>query len=127
MNACGLHIGAFTCQDHLKRRAQKHQGEIAGARLGYLDCGLILWHLFHAVACRCCECVTLLGYTCRGFTKDGHYTCQWKCLSACGRVCGVCVCVSQPQTIKPPVCLNPAPFLLTPSTHAHTQTRTYTT
>lgn len=40
-------------------------------------------------------------------------------LSACE-----CVCVSLPQTIQSPVCLNPAPFFLTPSTHtgAHTHT-----
>lgn len=52
--------------------------------------------------------VRVLGYICSGFTKH----CQYMCLKMC-----VCVYMSQPQTIQPPVCITPAPFLFTPSTH----------
>lgn len=74
MIACGLHIGAFTCQRHMK-------GEPGCVRLAAVRWPVLLgmWpcimRLFGGVVCLCNVGATVLGYACSGFTEHCQYMC----------------------------------------------------
>ena len=118
MIACGLHIGAFTCQDHLKggQKCIKERWSGGGGG-GVMACAACYVALHHAFVLWCCVYLVML------YTKD--------CTCAYRSVC-LCVCVCDSLKLFNPLCVSLLPLSSSPLQHTHThtknptQTRTHT-